>query len=65
MAKEQEGLIYETGGTAEQEHRPQAYCDRQGPGYDNDVSLAGWLRNGKAEGKPGYDPTGKATRSKV
>lgn len=62
---EKEGLIYEKGGTPEQEHRPQSYCDRQGPGYDNDVKLSSWLRNGDATTKPSFDKTGKATRSKV
>lgn len=52
---EKEGLIYETGGTAQQEQKPQAYCDRQGPKYDNDVSLKSWLRNGNAETKPSFD----------
>jgi len=59
------GLVDETAATPAQEQKPQAYCDRQGPGYDNDVSLKSWLRNGDATTKPGFDHTGKGTKEKV
>jgi hypothetical protein len=41
---------------------PQSPMDKQGPGYDNDVPMD-WRRgggSGQAEGKPGYDKTGKS-----
>lgn len=65
MGQLTKGLVDETGGTDAQEHRPQGYCDRQGPGYDNDVPLSGWLRNGDATGKPGFDKTGRGSKEKV
>jgi hypothetical protein len=64
MAKQAEGLVSEPTPSMADEHRPQAYCDRQGPGYDNDVPAKSWLRS-DGEKKPGFDHTGKATRSKV
>ena len=66
MAEDKEGLIYEPTPTLKQEQKPQAYCDRQGPGYDNDVPINGWLRakGESAEGKPGFDKLRQGRASK-
>jgi len=42
-------------------HKPQSEMDKQAKGYENDVASS-WLRGmgpGEAEGKPGYDKTGR------
>jgi hypothetical protein len=40
---------------AKDEQPPQCPEDKHGPGYDDDVSLSSWLRNGNATTKPSFD----------
>lgn len=65
MAEDKEGLIYEPTPTLKQEQKPQAYCDRQGPGYDNDHKMD-WIRGvgESAEGKPSFDKLRQGRASK-
>lgn len=55
MAKEAEGLIEQAPCEGPECQKPQAAEDRPAPGYDNDVPLSSWLRNGDACSKPSFD----------
>ncbi len=35
--------------------KPQCPEDKQAPGYENDVPITSWLRNGDACTKPSFD----------
>ncbi len=37
------------------DNEPQDIEDRHDEGYDNDVKLSSWLRNGDATTKPSFD----------